>query len=339
MKAIIFEGPCKVGLTDLEAPQIKADNEVMIRVHSVGICGSDLHGLKNPKGDYPRVPCHEFVGTVEAVGSAVTKFKPGDRVVPEPIRSCGTCYACRQGRYNVCKKVVCAGAHDYFPGGAQELWVTTEDKVFAIPEKLTWHQAVLTEPYTIGVQANSRAKTQAGDVMLIHGGGPIGMIIMDVAKQLGAKVAVSEIKEGRLAMAKALGADLVINPMTQDYKEEILNYTNGEGPNVIVDAAGLPKLLEEAVGLVSPAGSVVSLNFAFTQIPIRYMQMIRKEANLVGSRMQNGKFPIVLNDYPDRLAAIEPVLVTHVFSADDAAAAFDLALSGDDTVGKIVIDF
>ena len=108
---------------------------------------------------------------------------------------------------------------------------------------------------------------------------------------------------------------------------------------MVVGAAGGAKLLEEAVGLVSPAGSVVSLNFAFTQIPIRYMQMIRKEANLVGSRMQNGKFPIVLNDYPDRLAAIEPVLVTHVFSADDAAAAFDLALSGDDTVGKIVIDF
>ncbi len=339
MKAIVFKGARDVGVIEKEAPRITADNEVMIRVKSVGICGSDLHGLTRINGDYPRVPCHEFVGIVVEIGAAVTKVKLGDRVVPEPIRYCGECYACRHGRTNVCKSVVCAGARSSFPGGAQELWVTTEDKVFKIPDFLTWHQAVLTEPYTIGVQVNSRANTLAGDYMLIHGGGPVGLIIMDVAKKIGAKVIVSEIKEGRLEMAKRLGADYLINPLREDYKARVKEITSGMGPNVIVDAAGLPAMLSEAVDLISPAGSIVNMCFNNVQVPVSYMKMIRKETNLVGSRMQNGKFPVVLEQYADRLAAAEKVLVTDVFPADQGREAFELALSGKDTVGKIVIDF
>lgn len=339
MKAILFEAPGQVGVVDLEVPVLEQDDQVLIRVKSVGICGSDIHGLNNAKSLFPRVPCHEFVGVIVQVGSAVTTVKVGDRVAAEPIRYCGTCYACRQGRTNVCKSVICAGARPVFPGGAQELWVTTQDKVHKLPDSLSWHQAVLAEPYTIGVQVNTRANTLPGDYVLIHGGGPVGLIVMDVARKIGAKVIVSEPRAGRIEMARKLGADFVINPMEQDVAEVAREITGGMGPNVIVDAAGIPKLLSQAVDLVSPAGSIVNMCFSNVQVPVSYMKMIRKEVSLVGSRMQNGKFPIVLSDYADCMAKAEPILVTDVFSADQAADAFALALSGKDTVGKIVIDF
>lgn len=339
MKAVVFKGPREAVIEDREAPVIEKENDVIVRVKAVGICGSDVHNLLNSNGNakYPIVPCHEFVGIVDQVGSAVAQFRPGDRVCVEPIKYCGKCYACRHGRQNVCTSVVTAGSH--FDGGMCEFFRTTEDKLYRIPDGLTFHQAVLTEPYTIGVQVNSRAKTAPGDIMLIHGGGPIGLIVMDVARKIGARVIVSEIKEGRLQMAKQMGADWIVNPMTQDLKAEVQRITGGMGPNIIVDAAGLPSMLTEAAEMISPAGSIVSMCFQLKPVKINPLQLIAKETNLVGSRLQNGKFPVVLNEYADRMIANEKILITDTFPKEQAAEAFALAISGKDTVGKIVVEY
>lgn len=339
MKAVVFTGPKQVVIEDRPMPGIEKETDVLIRVDSVGICGSDIHNLLNSMGNmkYPMVPCHEFVGTVDQIGSGVTRYRVGDRVCVEPIKYCGKCYACRNGRQNVCTSVVTAGSH--FDGGMCEYFLTTEDKLYAIPEELTFHQAVLTEPYTIGVQVNARAQTAPGDIVLIHGGGPIGLIVMDVARKIGAKVIISEIKEGRLQMAKEMGADWVINPMQQDLKAEVARITGGMGPNIIIDAAGLPGMLTEAADMVSPAGSIVSMCFQFKEVKMDILKLILKETNLVGSRLQNDKFPVVLGQYADRLAANENILITDTFPAEKAVEAFELAISGKDTVGKIVVTF
>lgn len=259
MKAIVIKGQMDVAVEEKPEPVLEKADQVIVRVKEAGICGSDLHTLRNDMGNavYPRIPGHEFVGVVESIGSGVTRVKPGDRVAVEPILYCGKCYACRHGRQNVCRTVMTAGVH--FDGGMQELFLTTEDKLYLLPDDLTFHQAVLAEPYTIGVQVNARAQTAPGDFVLIHGAGPIGIIIMDVAKQIGATCILSEIKDARLARAKQFGADYIINPMKQDLEAEVQKITGGMGPNVIVDAAGLPAMLSKAFEMVSPAGSIVNM--------------------------------------------------------------------------------
>ena len=210
----------------------------------------------------------------------VTKVKVGDRVRVEPILYCGNCYACRQGRQNVCRSVMTAGVH--FDGGMREQFLTTEDKLYILPDDLTFHQAVLAEPYTIAVQVNQRAGTAAKDIVLIHGAGPIGIVVMDIARCLGAKCIISEVQPARLAMAKEMGADYTINPAEQNVREEVMRITNGMGPNIVIDAAGIPSVLSEAIEMVSPAGSVVNMCFSSKQVHFRMIDVISKEIRIVG---------------------------------------------------------
>ena len=337
MKAVVYTGPRKVEIQEWEKPVIEAADQVIVKIHSVGICGSDIHNLMNEKGTFPRIPGHEFVGTIEEMGEGVTGWNIGDRVSVIPIVTCGECYACRHGRNNICRKLLCAGSQ--MDGAFCEYFRTTADKLNLIPDTLTWHQAALTEPYTIGTEVNDRANTQPGDIMLVHGAGPIGIIVMDVARKLGAKVIISEIKDSRLEMAKQMGADWTVNPMKEDLVAKVREICGEEGPNIIVDAAGVASMLSQAVELVSPAGTIVNMCFNDRLIETSLLPFILKEINLVGSRLQVGKFPVVLNEYQDNLKKAEKYMLTHVFTADRGVEAFELALSGAEGVGKIVVDF
>ena len=327
-----------VAVEEQPSPQIEKANQVIVRVKAAGICGSDLHTLlgDSPNTAYPRIPGHEFVGVVEQVGSEVTKVKVGDRVAVEPILYCGNCYACRQGRQNVCRSVMTAGVH--FDGGMREQFLTTEDKLYILPDDLTFHQAVLAEPYTIAVQVNQRAGTAAKDIVLIHGAGPIGIVVMDIARCLGAKCIISEVQPARLAMAKEMGADYTINPAEQNVREEVMRITNGMGPNIVIDAAGIPSVLSEAIEMVSPAGSVVNMCFSSKQVHFRMIDVISKEIRIVGSRLQNDKFPIVLERYAQRLKTAEKI-ITHTFPVENGAEAFMLFAENRRETGKIVITF
>ena len=339
MLAVVYTGKCKVELQERPMPVIENPDEVIVKVHSAGICGSDMHNLldfdKRPMDTL--IPGHEFVGEVYEMGKDVTGWELGDRVVVEPIDTCGKCYACTHGRRNVCKHLVCAGSHK--DGAFCEYYKTTADKLFKLPDFLTWHQAVLIEPYTIAGQVNSRAKTAAGDNVLIHGGGPIGIVCMDIAKQLGANVMISEIKPGRLEMAKKMGCDYVVNPMEQDLNEEIAKAFGEEGPNIVMDAAGLPRFEEEAIRMVSPAGTVVNMCFNMAPVHTNLFPFIGKELNLVGSRLQVGQFRNILDNYTDCLIKAEKIFLTHVFPKEEGDKAFELMLENRDDVGKVVVDF
>lgn len=338
MKAIVIRGPMDVAIEEQPSPQIERADQVIVRVKAAGICGSDLHTLlgDSPNATYPRIPGHEFVGVVEQIGSGVTRVKAGDRVAVEPILYCGHCYACRQGRQNVCRSVMTSGVH--FDGGMREQFLTTEDKLYILPDDLTFHQAVLAEPYTIAVQVNERAGTAAGDLVLIHGAGPIGIVVMDIARSLGAKCIISEVQPARLAMAKEMGADYILNPAEQNLREEVMRISDGMGPNIVIDAAGIPSVLSEAIAMVSPAGAVVNMCFSSKQVPFRIIDVISKETRIVGSRLQNDKFPIVLGRYAQRLKAAEKI-ITHTFSIENGADAFMLFAENRRETGKIVVTF
>ena len=326
-------------LVERPMPEIKEPNQVLVKVHAAGICGSDVHVYhgSNPYAKYPVVLGHEGSGEVIAVGEGVTDLKPGASVVFEPITYCGKCYACRCGHHNVCRELKVLGC--IVDGIFQEYVVMPRSQVYEYDaSKMTYQQAALCEPFTIGLQANWRGDVRPGDVVLVHGGGPIGLIVANIAKSRGATVIVSEPNESRLAMAKDFGADYSINPMKEDLDAFINKLTDGEGVNVIFEAAGVPALLAHATSQLSPAGRLVAMTFGKEPIPVNFKEINAKELTILGTRHQYQKFPEVVKILPDHLKEVDEI-TTHVFKAEDFQKAFDTLADRNSGAGKVVLTF
>jgi len=338
MKAIRAVKPHDLQLVEIEKPELQSPTDVRIRVCVVGICGSDIGIWRgtNSLATYPRVLGHEVAGEVEAVGSDVQGLKIGDRVVLEPIKYCGTCYACRQGRPNVCKVLEVYGVHR--EGGYCEYMVADQQKFHKFSDKLTFEQAVLIEPYTIAAQNVWRAGVQSGDVVLIHGAGPIGLAITGTAKRLGATVIISEINEARLHMAGEFGADFTINPAKEDLKERLNEITSGMGPNVIFEATGVPALMTLSVELASEAGRIVPLAFTAEPIPLSIALINKKELGILGTRLQTYKFANVIETFEEHLPHVNR-LITGIYPAEQFQQAFDDVVAPDSKHCKVLLKF
>ena len=197
----------------------------------------------------------------------------------------------------------------------------------------------MIEPYTIGAQMIARGQVGPDDTVFIHGAGPIGLIALDTAKQHGARVIVAEMLDKRMELAKLFGADEVIDIRKEDAVEAVMRYTEGFGPTVDIDCAGLPDSLETAAKILSPAGTIITMTFSDKPTPIQVSQVTLKELTIVGSRLQIGKFESVIQSMSgDRLKRIDK-MITHVFPIDQAKQAILTAASGGTDVGKVVIRF
>lgn len=339
MKAIVVRGAMDMVMEDRPMPQITAPDQVLVRVHAAGICGSDVHVYHgtNPFAKYPVVLGHEASGEIVETGPAVSDLKAGDSVVFEPIRYCGKCYACRTGHHNVCRELKVLGC--IVDGIFQEYVVMPRSQVYQFDaSKMTYQQAALCEPYTIGAQATSRGDVQPGDLVLVHGAGPIGLIVADVAKSKGAKVIISEPNEKRLEMAKAFGLDYPVNPMKQDLDQFISDLTEGEGVNVIFDAAGVPAIIAHAVGQLSPAGRFVPMTFGKEPIPVDFKTINAKQLTILGTRHQYQKFPEIVELLPQKLDHVD-MLTTHIFPAEEYKKAFDTLADPGSGACKVVLTF
>lgn len=336
MKAIVVEGPRKYHMKEVPAPVITKPDDVLIKVKAVGMCGSDLHLLSggNSAASYPRIPGHEITGEVVEVGSAVTQWKPGDRVIAEPLRYCGHCHACLRGRRNVCQHLQIVSVD--IDGGFSEYYVSPEHNLFALPDWISWELATAIEPCTIGEQANWRAGTLPGDTVLIHGAGPIGLVVLDVAKRIGARAIVSEMSGQRREMALEFGADVVIDPKNEDLKARVAEVTDGVGPNEVFDSAGVPELLPLSIELAATAGVVVPMAFNDRGVPIASGPINRKEITIAGTRHQYKMFQKVIDDLEARRPMLEKY-VTHIFPFDSYEKAIAIASNPESGARKVVL--
>ncbi|WP_078382054.1 zinc-binding alcohol dehydrogenase family protein [Sutcliffiella halmapala] len=338
MKAVQIKNAMEMVLMDIDQPVITKVDEVLVKVKRVGICGSDMHIYHgtNPLATYPRVVGHEVTGEVVAIGEGVSQLKVGDHVIVEPIRYCGECYACRKGRPNVCEKLSVFGVHE--DGGMREYFVLPEKQLHAVDPTLDWDEIVLAEPYTIGAQAVWRGNVEEGDTVLVQGCGPIGICILKMAKHVGARVMMTDLKEERLAFAKENGADWVIHAGTESVEEKVMEYTNGEGANVVIDAVCLPQTFELSIRVASIAGTVVCLGFDERPSAVAQLPITKKEITIVGSRLQTDQFKKVvslLNE--ERLQSNG--LITHKFPLKDVQQAFTFVEENPDLVRKALIVF
>ncbi len=291
MDIIKLEKKEVLNVCEVPKPTLK-DNEVLIKTKYVGICGSDIHAFlgHNPFISYPRVLGHEIVGITEDSRSDL--FQKGDRVVVDPVLSCGSCYACSIGRHNVCSNLKVFGIHT--DGGFQE-WVKLKpENLIKIPKELDLKLATLSEPFSIGFEANTRARVNEDDTVTVIGTGPIGLMVSLVAKYIGAKVICLDIDRGRLETAKKLGINYSINTNVDNPLKEIRRITSGEGPSVVIEAVGKAKTIKDTLSYVSSAGRVVILGIIDEDVPISVSEIIKKEVDFLGSRLNRNMFPKVI---------------------------------------------
>jgi L-gulonate 5-dehydrogenase len=329
------------GILELRPPSLVAQpgaNEVRVRVARAGICGSDLHILhgSNPFARYPRIIGHEFAGEVEAVGAGVTGIAPGDHVVVDPVLACGHCHPCRIGRPNVCGHLEVIGVHR--DGGFRDHVIVPAPNCVVLPPDLPLDIATLAEPFAVAANVLSRTGINADDTVLIYGAGTVGLTVLQVAKLHGARCIVSDIDTGRLERAKEFGADVIVDPRLLSVDEAVRDENEGLGPTVVIDGAGIPALLEEACRVASPAGRIGVLGFSPAPCNVSQQEIVKKELTLVGSRLNCRFIPQVVQWLAQ--GKLRPAaMITQVFAAADARAAFDLIEQDPGSTIKVHLDF
>ncbi|SCP99590.1 zinc-binding alcohol dehydrogenase family protein [Anaerobium acetethylicum] len=338
MKAIKVIEPFKVEIVDIPKPEIEKGDDVIVRITSGGICGSDI-GIwngTNSLATYPRIIGHEFGGIVTEVGNDVTKVKVGDKVAVDPVVSCGHCYACSIGRHNVCTTLEVMGVHR--DGGFTEYVIADEKNIHKFNVDFEDSLLGLVEPYTIGVEINNRAQIHKGDKVLIMGSGPIGIAAMQVAKRNGAEVMMTDLVKERLEKAKSMGADETVLVSEENLEDRIAAFTDGEGIPVVIDTVCVPASFEQSVQLACPAGRVVVLGLKNQPSGITMADITKKELTIVGSRLSCNAFDEVIAGFED--GSLTPQeLMTKAFNYKDVMDALTMIKEHPQDVLKIVLKF
>lgn len=338
MKAVRIVKPEQLELIEVEKPVINEKDKVLIRMTAAGICGSDVgiyHGT-NAAATYPRIIGHEMVGVVDQVGPNVQNLKVGDRVIVNQVTSCGECYPCRKGRGNVCDHLAVRGVH--IDGGYREYIAVPESDCYILPDQLSDVDAVMIEPTTIAIQSCTRAQLEQEDMLLLYGAGALGSSILRIARQMCSHIIVADIMDDKLAEAKAAGAKYTINTQKEDFLEKVMEYTNGRGATVSIDAACVKDSLLNLLKATGNAGRVITMGFSTAPTEVNQFLITSKELDVRGSRLQNkmfGKAIEMINAGTLDLAGS----VSHTYPLTRAQEAFNFLDTRDPSIRKIVLTF
>lgn len=323
MKAALLNAPRNIRMDEVSEPTLK-EGEVLIKPHMVGICGSDItryrKGIKVP---YPLVMGHECCGHIVQLGSGVTDLTIGQRIVICPNFGCGNCFMCRVGRENLCANNVSLGVT--VDGCFAEYVKVPERYIWPIADHISDEEGAAVEPLAVAVKAVRRMGNPLGKRVLIFGAGPIGLFLLQVAKQAGATVFLADLIEERLSLGKELGADSVINVNREVIKEKVLPMTEGKGMDAVVEAAGGAKTFEQAIEIVKPGGRIILVGLSPDVTNISSDPIVRKEIEIFGSFIYSHKdFCQAIQLISEGRVKVAP-LITHRFSLKDIAMAFDIA--------------
>lgn len=296
MKALTITGPSAARVTQIDEPKPAAD-EVLIRVRKVGLCGSDLNTFlgKNPMVSYPRVLGHEVAGTIVELGTGVeADYRIGQDVTFTPYTACGVCPSCRAGRRNACRDNKTMGVQR--DGALTELVVVPHQKLFS-SRSLTLTELALVEPFSVGFHAAARGRVEAEESVLVLGCGGVGLGAIAGAVSRGARVIALDTQDEKLALAKTLGARETVYAGA-DARERVLALTNGDGPDVVIEAVGSAATYRAAVEWVKFCGRVVYIGYGKEPVSYETRLFVMKELDILGSRN-------CLNDFSDVIAFFE----------------------------------
>src|SRR5271165_701485 len=263
MKAVVYHGMNDVRLEEVSVPEI-GPGEILVRVHTCGICGTDLKKIATGSHSAPRIFGHETSGVVAKVGQGVRKFNEGERVVVFHHIPCGECYYCRHKTFAQCdtyKKVGCTAGFEPSGGGFSEYvrvldWIVERGAV-RIPDGISFEQACFVEPVNTCIKGIESLDLKAGETVLVIGQGPIGLILANLAKRAGTRVITSDLYPARLTMANSFGLNLTIDASKADAGQTVRRMTEGRGADAVILAVGGSGLIRPAMDATRPGGRVL----------------------------------------------------------------------------------
>lgn len=345
MLAGVYRGKGRVVLEPVPIPEIQ-DGEVLFRVGACGICGTDIkkihHGFVRP----PQILGHEVAGTVVRVGRGVKKFRPGDRVVSFHHIPCGECFYCHRQLFSQCpgyKKVGLTAGFEPNGGGFAEYvrampWIV-ERGMLHLPPHVSFEEATFVEPVNTCLKAVRKARVEPGETVLVMGQGPIGILLMMLARVEGAEALASDPMPNRRTTSLRLGAAAALDPAEGNLREEILRGTCGRGADVVLVAAAVPALVGEALELARPGGRVLlfaqndpvmRVEFPAAAVGVEEKEILGSYSASVAEQEESARLV-----FERRLPVAE--LISHRFPLEDIARALDLAAHPADDTLKVVI--
>jgi len=286
MRQAIMISPGVIEHREIPEPGKLKDNEILLRIKRIGVCGSDIHVFhgKHPATPYPVVQGHEYSAIVEAIGKNVTKVKPGMRATARPQLVCGECGPCKRRQYNACQNLKVQGFQA--PGVAQDLFVVPEDRIVAFPDRMTLEQGAMIEPAAVGAHSTNRVSGLKGKNVVVAGAGTIGNLVAQFAKARGAsRVMITDVSDFRLKIAKECGIEGTLNVKTDSFEEGVKSFFGNEGFQIGFEAAGAQSSLDVLMQFVEKGGQVVILG-VYSQNPVVNMYYLGEhELNVFGSMM------------------------------------------------------
>jgi alcohol dehydrogenase len=350
MRAVVYEGPNDLRLEEVPEPVVQDPEDAIVRVTTASICGSDLHVLHGlmPKMEVGSIVGHEFTGEVHAVGSAVTRFRAGDRVVGPAAVWCGRCRACLHGLYGACERGAVFGNGPLFGDlpGAQADYVRVPFSDVAlqpIPEGLSDEQVIfagdiLPTAYSAVVGLNPRVRgVQPGDSVVVFGAGPVGLCAVASAQLFDPKrIIVVDVEPYRLTMATRLGADALVDASTEDVRAAIKGLTEGWGAEYVIEAVGRQETLGNAVAVAAPGGNVSVVGVFQQPVTINAPRMMAKNVCLTMGMGDLGHIKELVDLI--RTGRLDlTAIITHRMKLDDAIRAYEIFEKREDGAIKILL--
>lgn len=341
MKTAIMTGIARVELGETPVP-VPGDDEVLVKLEFVGVCGSDLHyyehgRINNFIVETPFVLGHECAGVVHQVGSKVKHLKVGDRVALEPGKTCGECEHCKSGKYNLCEDVIFF-ATPPVDGVYQEYVAHQASLCFPLPDHVSMMEGALIEPLAVGFHAAIQGGATVGQTAVVTGAGCIGLMSMLAMKAMGvSKIIVVDVVPKRLEKALALGADLVINAKDENPVEKILAFTAGKGCDLSVETAGMEITTTQLINVAKKGSTLVLVGYNATetiQVPVN--TILDKELTVKSVFRYRNIYPLAIESVAKGLVNVKEI-VTDVFELDNIQYALTACINNKAEIVKAVI--
>ncbi len=342
MRAAFLTGIRQLQILDAPEPKLTAPREVLLRMDTVGVCGSDVHYYTKGRigaqvVQFPERVGHECAGTVVEVGSEVTSPRVGQRVAVDPLIACGQCDQCRLGRRHTCRRQRFLGNPGEAPGALAEFLIMPAESCYPVPDSMTQVRAALVEPFSIGLYAQRLSQMQPGANIAVLGSGPIGLCVLLACRAAGAGTTyATDLLDERLKVARQCSATWAGNPQKTDIVAAI-GQLEPLGLDYVFECAGEQQTLDQAVEILKPGGQLLILGIPeLDRVSFSIHSLRRKEIRVLNVRRQNHCTAPAVEMIARNLVSVDP-LVTHHFSLAQSKDAFDLVDGYCDGVVKAMI--
>ena len=333
-----MQEPKKIIFRDIQVPEVGPD-QVLVKMKRIGICGSDIHVYHgtHPYTSYPVTQGHEVSGQIVKVGEYVKDLKVGDRVTIEPQVFCGRCYPCLHGKYNLCEHLKVMGFQT--TGAASEYFAVDSSKITLIPDSMTYSEGAMLEPLAVTVHAAKRFPDVKGSKAVVLGCGPIGILLVQSLKALGAsQVFATDISDKRLELAKSLGADFAVNTMKEDYAAKLVEAFGVDKADVIYECAGSDITMDQAIQNARKGSTIILVAVFGKKANVDLAKLNDSELDLNTSMMyRHEDFVDAIKFVQEGKIQLKPLQTAH-FAFEDFQKAYEYIDANRETTMKVIVD-